>query len=156
MNKIIKIKKPKFDTRTFKGGQLDNGVKFSIVNDIHLTKSFVSVCLNVGSFSDPKEYNGLAHFLEHMLFMGSKKYPDENYYSTRLNELGGSSNAYTDVMETVYYFNVYDNGLEEIFDIFSRFFIDPLFKSDSINREINAIDSEHKKILIKIYGENII
>lgn len=140
-----KIKKPKFDNRTFNYGQLDNGIKFSIIEDSHLEKSFVTVCLKVGSFSDPVEYEGMSHFLEHMLFMGSKKYPDENYYFTRLNELGGYSNAYTDVMETVYYFNVYDNGLEEIFDIFSRFFIDPLFDPDSVAREINAVNSEHKK-----------
>ena len=145
MNKLIEIKKPKFDNRTFNGGQLDNGIKFSIINDTHLEKSFVTVCLKVGSFSDPIGYEGLAHFLEHMLFMGSKKYPDENHYSVRLNELGGQSNAYTDVMETVYYFNVYDNGLEEIFDIFSRFFIDPLFDPDSVAREINAVNSEHRK-----------
>jgi len=145
MTKLIEIEKPKFDNRIFNGGQLDNGIKFSIINDTHLEKSFVTVCLKVGSFSDPVGYQGLAHFLEHMLFMGSKKYPDENYYSTRLNELGGFSNAYTDVMETVYYFNVYDNGLEEIFDIFSRFFIDPLFNNDSVAREINAVNSEHKK-----------
>jgi secreted Zn-dependent insulinase-like peptidase len=145
MNKIIEIEKPKFDNRIFNGGQLENGIKFSIVNDHHLTKSFVTVCLNTGSFSDPVGYEGLAHFLEHMLFMGSKKYPDENHYNTRLNELGGNSNAYTDVMETVYYFNVYDNGLEEIFDIFSRFFIDPSFDPDSISREINAVNSEHNK-----------
>lgn len=145
MTKLIEIEKPKFDNRIFNGGQLDNGIKFSIINDTHLEKSFVTVCLKVGSFSDPAEYQGLAHFLEHMLFMGSKKYPDENYYSTRLNKLGGFSNAYTDVMETVYYFNVYDNGLEEIFDIFSRFFIDPLFNNDSVAREINAVNSEHKK-----------
>jgi insulysin len=145
MNKITEIKKPKFDNRKFNGGQLDNGIKFSIVNDLHLEKSFVTICLKVGSFSDPIGYEGLAHFLEHMLFMGSKKYPDESYYHSKLNELGGYSNAYTDVMETVYFFNVYDNGLEEIFDIFSRFFIDPLFDPDSVAREINAINSEHKK-----------
>ena len=149
MDKIIEIEKPKFDNRIFNGGQLENGIKFSIVNDPHLTKSFVSVCLNTGSFSDPSGYEGLAHFLEHMLFMGSKKYPDENHYNTRLNELGGESNAYTDVMETVYYFNVYDGGLEEIFDIFSRFFIDPSFDPDSISREINAVNSEHNKNINK-------
>lgn len=148
---MIEINKPSFDNRKFFGGELSNGIKYSIINDDTLKnsenseRSFVSVCLKVGSFADPIGYEGLAHFLEHMLFMGSEKYPDENYYNTRLNELGGYSNAYTDVMETVYYFNVYNNGLEEIFDIFSRFFIDPLFAPDSVSREINAVDSEHKK-----------
>ena len=131
--------------RNFVGGNLENGVKYVLINDTSLEKSFVSVTLHVGSFSNPKEFNGLAHFLEHMLFMGSTKYPDENYYTEKLNELGGSSNAYTDTTETVYYFNVFDHGLLEIIDIFSRFFIDPKFDPDSINREINAVDSEHHK-----------
>ena len=142
---MISINKPKFDPRTFYGGQLDNHIKYVLVNDEHLEKSYVSVCVNIGSFANPTDYNGLAHFLEHMLFMGSEKYPNENHYSTRLNELGGYSNAYTDTTKTVYYFNVFNNGLAEIFDIFSRFFIDPLFKPDSINREINAVNSEHRK-----------
>lgn len=142
---MISINKPKFDLRNFVGGTLDNGVKYTFINDKTLQKSFVSVALNVGSFSNPKEHDGLAHFLEHMLFMGSKKYPQEDYYSKKLNELGGYSNAYTDSMETVYYFNVFDNGLLEMFDIFSRFFIDPLFDQDAVSREINAVDSEHHK-----------
>ncbi len=146
---MIEINKPKFDKRNYYGSELSNGIKYIIINDSHLEKSYVTVSLNVGSYSNPKNYDGLAHFLEHMLFMGSKKYPDENHYNTRLNELGGSSNAYTDLMETVYYFNVYDNGLNEIMDIFSRFFIDPLFDNDSVNREINAVDSEHKKNIHK-------
>lgn len=142
MSKIIK---PKFDKRDYMGGILDNNVKYILIHDEHLEKSFVTVSLNIGSYANPKEYDGLAHFLEHMLFMGSNKYPNENHYYTRLNELGGYSNAYTDVTETVYYFNVFDNGLSEIIDIFSRFFIDPLFDADSVSREINAVDSEHKK-----------
>jgi insulysin len=146
---MIEINKPKFDNRKIYGFKLDNGIKYTIINDSHLTKSFVTVSVNIGSYSNPEGYDGLAHFLEHMLFMGSKKYPNENHYNTRLNQLGGSSNAYTDVMETVYYFNVFDSGLKEIMDIFSRFFIDPLFDPDSVSREINAVDSEHKKNIHK-------
>ena len=142
---MIKINKPKFDLREIVGGTLDNNVKYIFINDKSLEKSFVTVAVNVGSYANPKDYDGLAHFLEHMLFMGSKKYPDEKYYFEELNKSGGSSNAYTDSMETVYYFNVFNNGLGKMFDIFSRFFIDPLFSKDSISRELNAVDSEHKK-----------
>jgi insulysin len=142
---MININKPRFDKRKFKGGILSNNIKYVCIQDKFLEKSFVTVSVNIGSYSNPKGYDGLAHFLEHMLFMGSKKYPNENHYYSRLAELGGSSNAYTDVMETVYYFNVFDSGLSEILDIFSRFFIDPLFDPDAVSREINAVDSEHKK-----------
>lgn len=39
-----------------------------------------ALCVNVGSFSDPDDLPGLAHFLEHMVFMGSNKYPEENAF----------------------------------------------------------------------------
>lgn len=142
---MISITKPKYDLRNFKGGKLNNNIKYILIHDVSLEKSFVSVSIKAGSYYNPKDYEGLAHFLEHMLFMGSKKYPNENHFSQRLSELGGSSNAYTSVMETVYYFNVFDNGLSEMIDVFSRFFIDPLFDPDSVNREIKAIHSEHDK-----------
>jgi len=142
---MIKINKPEFDLRNFVGGKLENNIKYIFIQDNTLEKSFVTVSVNVGSYSNPKDYDGLAHFLEHMLFMGSGKYPDEKYYFDELNKLGGGSNAYTDSMETVYFFDVFDYGLEKMFDIFSRFFIDPLFNKESISREINAVNSEHKK-----------
>ena len=41
---------------------------------------------------------GLSHYLEHMLFMGSKKYPDENEYNSYLTKHGGSSNAFTELV----------------------------------------------------------
>jgi insulysin len=141
----MEIIKPKFDKRIFKGGILKNKVKYICIEDDNMDKSYVSVCVKTGTFNNMKEYEGLAHFLEHMLFMGSTKYPSEDHYFSRLNALGGYSNAYTDKFDTVYYFNVYNEGLNEIFDIFSRFFIDPLFNKNSVNREVNAVNSEHEK-----------
>lgn len=48
-----------------------------------------------GHMSDPHEIPGLAHFCEHMLFLGTEKFPDENGYSSFLSKNGGSSNAAT-------------------------------------------------------------
>ena len=131
---MILINKPKFDTRKMIGKTLKNGIKYVLINDESLEKSFVSVSVNVGSFSNPTDFNGLAHFLEHMLFMGSKKYTNESHFEEILKTHGGSCNAYTGAYETVYLFNVLNsssqkdiNILTTILDIFSRFFIDPLF-----------------------------
>ena len=63
----------------------------------------------------------------------------------KLKEYGGSSNAYTDDTYTVYYFDILSNNLDEVIDIFSRFFIDPLFNINAVSREINAVNSEHFK-----------
>ena len=136
---------PDNETRIFKYGSLKNKLKYTIIQDINTDESNIVVCVNAGSIYEPKKYMGLAHFLEHMLFMGSKKYPDENYFSKKISEYGGYSNAYTSFFETVYYLNVLSDNLENIMEIFSRFFIDPLFSINSVEREINAINSEHSK-----------
>ena len=54
-----------------------------------------SLAVNVGCFNDPTDRNGLSHFLEHMIFLGSEKYPDEAEYQNHLSENGGYANAYT-------------------------------------------------------------
>jgi len=136
---------PKNETRVFHVDILKNGIKTICVHDKDTEKTSVTVSVNIGSYMDPKDSQGLAHFLEHMLFLGSKKYPDEEFYQTNVNKYGGHSNAFTDLFETVYYFSVFNNGIKELMDIFSRFFIDPLFNENSVQREINAVNSEHDK-----------
>lgn len=135
----------KNDLRKYGTGILKNKIKYILVQDKEIDNASVVVSVKTGTLNDPKKYQGLAHFLEHMLFLGSKKYPQEDYFDKTLKEHGGNSNAFTDDMETVYYFSVNNDKLAKMIDIFSRFFIDPLFNKDSVNREINAVDSEHKK-----------
>lgn len=60
----------------------------------------------MGSLSDPAELPGLSHFLEHMLFYASERYPEEDEYSKFISEHGGGSNAYTAAESTNYHFSV--------------------------------------------------
>lgn len=69
-----------------------------------------------GSLSDPSNIAGLAHFCEHMLFLGTKKYPKENEYSQFLSEHAGSSNAFTSGEHTNYYFDVSHEHLQGALD----------------------------------------
>lgn len=69
-----------------------------------------------GSLSDPANISGLAHFCEHMLFLGTKKYPKENEYSQFLSEHAGSSNAFTSAEHTNYYFDVSHEHLQGALD----------------------------------------
>ena len=62
-----------------------------------------------------------------------------------IKKYGGSSNAFTGNDITCYFFTIYNRGIKHMVDVFSQFFIDPLFSIDSINREINAINNEHQK-----------
>lgn len=133
------------EIRKFSGSELENGIKFVNIEDPNIETSYLIVSVGAGSLNEPFENQGLAHFLEHMLFLGSKKFPKENHLDEFLNKNGGFNNAYTDNFETVYYISVNNEAFEEGMDILSRFFIDPLFSKGSVDREINAIDSEHMK-----------
>lgn len=146
-NRFDNIIKSQEDKRQYRGLRLDNGIKVLLVSDPTTDKSAACMCVEVGHMSDPKELPGLAHFCEHMLFLGTEKYPDENGYSSFLAKNGGSSNAATYPDVTKYYFDIVPEKLEEALDRFSQFFIGPLFTESATNREINAVNSEHEKNL---------
>ncbi|XP_046617809.1 nardilysin-like [Neodiprion virginianus] len=105
------------------------------------------LCVGVGSFSDPSEIPGMAHFLEHMVFMGSEKYPQENDFSSFVSKHGGSDNASTGYEETTFYFEIQEKQLFSALDRFAQFFISPLMKRDAITREREAIESEFQMAL---------
>ncbi len=132
----------KIDTRDHKLLRLNNGLKCLIVSDPQSEKAAAALSVNIGGFYVPKEYPGLAHFLEHMLFFGSHTYPDEKYYTEFITQHGGESNAYTSTDETTYHFDINADNFEHALDIFSHFFIDPIFNEEMILREVNAVDSE--------------
>ncbi|KAI5961327.1 STE23 [Candida theae] len=142
------IEKPLLDDRKYRYLKLKNDIRVLVISDPHADKSAASLDVNVGSFAD-KAYNvpGLAHFCEHLLFMGTSKYPSENEYSDYLAKHSGHSNAYTAAEHTNYYFQVGSNHLEGALDRFAQFFISPLFSKSCKDREINAVDSENKKNL---------
>ncbi|XP_076237531.1 nardilysin [Calliopsis andreniformis] len=103
--------------------------------------------VGVGSFSDPPEIPGLAHFLEHMVCMGSEKYPQENDFDAFITKRGGSDNASTKCEMTTFYFEVQEKHLLAALDRFAQFFIKPLMKKDAITREREAVESEFQMAL---------
>ncbi|KAK6484771.1 nardilysin-like [Huso huso] len=107
-------------------------------------QSAAALCVGVGSFSDPDDLPGLAHFLEHMVFMGSEKYPAENGFDAFLKKHGGSDNASTDCERTVFQFDVQRKYFREALDRWAQFFISPLMIKDAIGREVEAVDSEYQ------------
>lgn len=127
---------------------LENGLKVYLLSDPNFNMSSASMSVMVGSLEDPNDRQGLAHFLEHMLFLGTKKYPDVDEYGTYLKTNGGYSNAYTARDHTNYHFQVLPDGFEGAIDRFSQFFIEPLFTEKYTQREVNAVDSEHKNYLM--------
>ncbi|KAL0649211.1 hypothetical protein Bca4012_091902 [Brassica carinata] len=115
--------------------------------DQQTKKAAAAMCVAMGSFLDPPEAQGLAHFLEHMLFMGSSEFPDENEYDSYLSKHGGSSNAYTEMEHTCYHFEVKREFLQGALKRFSQFFVAPLMKTEAMEREVLAVDSEFNQAL---------
>ena len=118
--------------------ELPNGLKVVVIHDATTDKAACSLNVNIGSMADPPEFLGLAHFCEHMLFLGTEKFPTENAYSSFLSEHGGYSNAFTSSSDTNYYFDVAPDHLEGVLDRFCEFFYSPLFNQSCTDREINA------------------
>ncbi|CDW84143.1 insulin-degrading enzyme [Stylonychia lemnae] len=144
---MIISKKSKSDDRLYRYLRLQNNLRCLVVQDKDVEKSSACLHVGVGSLYDPPQANGLAHFLEHMLFLGTKKYPSENYYSQHIQQNGGQKNAATSENYTYYYFDVKNEAFPKAVDIFSQFFKEPLFTETATEREMNAVDSEYKKNL---------
>ncbi|KAG7394805.1 hypothetical protein PHYBOEH_004657 [Phytophthora boehmeriae] len=135
------------DERQFQYLELSNALHALVVCDPATETASAAMDVRVGFHSDPEELPGLAHFCEHMLFLGTQKYPDENSYSAFLNANGGSSNAFTSGRDTNFYFDVGASHLHEALDRFAQFFIAPLFTPSATEREMNAVDSESTNYL---------
>jgi len=144
---ISDIRRPNKDKREFKHFTMDNELKVLLVSDDQAQKTAFAMAVEAGSLADPEGIPGLAHFCEHMLFLGSKKYPDSEGFGAIMNKYDGSHNAYTDQDLTVYYNDLHLSGLEEAIDVWAQFFISPLFDEKLVDKEINAVNSEHEKNL---------
>lgn len=125
--------------------RLDNGLEAYLISDPKAEQSAAGLSVEAGSWQDPKEYAGMAHFLEHMLFMGTAAYPNESEYMQFIADNGGLVNAATWPDHTVYMFSVNNEAFSGALDRFSHFFIDPLFSVSCIERELHAVDQEHAK-----------
>jgi insulysin len=105
-----RLEKPELDDRSYRVIRLPNKLEALLVHDPDTDKASAAVNVNVGNFSDEDDMPGMAHAVEHLLFMGTKKYPKENAYNQYLAAHSGSSNAYTAATETNYFFEVSATG----------------------------------------------
>ncbi|KAJ4782768.1 Insulinase (Peptidase family M16) family protein [Rhynchospora pubera] len=144
----VEIVKPRNDKREYRRIVLPNSLEVCLISDPDTDKAAASMNVDVGYFCDPEGLEGLAHFLEHMLFYASEKYPVEDSYSKFIAEHGGSTNAFTSSENTNFYFDVNADCLEEALDRFAQFFIKPLMSADATIREVKAVDSEFQKNLL--------
>ena len=141
---LVELKKSPNDTRDYRYLVLENQLRVVLISDPKADKAAASMSIFRGSYDDPVDRAGLAHFLEHMLFIGTEKYPEPDGYFGYVRAHGGSSNAYTASDHTNYFFDIQPEAFPEGLDRFAQFFIAPLFQAEYAEREKNAVQSEYQ------------
>jgi secreted Zn-dependent insulinase-like peptidase len=138
------VKKSPNDAKRYHAITLANGLRVLLVHNAESNKSAAALAVNVGHFDDPVHRQGLAHFLEHMLFLGTEKYPDGSEYQKFINEHGGSNNAWTATEHTCFFFDIGQQHFSAAIERFGEFFTAPLLSEEFVNKERKNIDAEFK------------
>lgn len=123
--------------------KLANGLQVITANMPGTYSATISVFAGVGSrYEDYKMQGGVSHFLEHLLFKGTKKRPTTKIISEQIDAVGGWNNAYTSAELTSYYVKVpYEHiglGLDILADMIQNSLLDP----KEIDRERSVIIEE--------------
>ncbi|GAA3911365.1 insulinase family protein [Halomonas cibimaris] len=133
-----------FDSRDYRVLTLENGLTALLVSDAQADKAAASMNVRVGSAQDPDDLLGLAHLLEHMLFLGTEPYPEPSAYQDYITRHAGSHNAFTAARDTNYFFDIEPSALPGALDRFSAFFLSPLFNDGKLESERRVVDSEYQ------------
>lgn len=134
-------KSPK-DARHYQAIKLVNGMTVLLVSDAQAPKSLAALALPVGSLEDPNSQPGLAHYLEHMVLIGSKRYLQSENLSEFLKKHGGSHNASTASYRTALYLTVENDALEPAADRMADAIAEPLLEPGNADRERHAVNAE--------------
>lgn len=132
------------DTNQYRYCTLSNGLRALLIHDAQAQKSAAALAINVGHFDDPDDRQGMAHYLEHMLFLGTEKYPKVGEFQSYTSQHGGSNNAWTGTEHTCFFFDCDPDVFGHSLDRFSQFFSAPLFNAEALDKEREAVDSEYK------------
>jgi protease-3 len=136
------VRKSEKDPRQYQAVRLNNGMEVLLVSDPKAVKSLSALVVPVGSLQDPDAHQGLAHYLEHMILMGSKKYPNPDGLSEFLKMHGGSHNASTAPYRTAFYLEVENDALAPAVDRLADAIAEPLLSPEYAQRERNAVNAE--------------
>ncbi len=121
---------------------LRNGLRVILVPMGETATATVVVMSGTGSRYENAHENGLAHFLEHMFFKGTKKRPSARAISEELDAIGSVYNAFTAKERTAYYAKVSSRYLDVALDVISDIFLNSTLPSKEITKERGAIIQE--------------
>lgn len=144
VDEIVRVVRSSEDKRDYQHLTLKNQLKVLLVHCPDSQKSAASVAVNAGHFDDPEHTQGLAHFLEHMLFLGSQSFPQPEAFAQFLSLQGGQHNAWTGTEYSNFHFDCNANALPRALEFFSAMVSAPLFSETWINKELQSIESEFR------------
>lgn len=121
---------------------LKNGLRVVLCPMPQTKNATVMVMTGTGSRYEDEQENGLAHFLEHMFFKGTKKRPDAKAISEELDSVGSVYNAFTAKDRTAYYAKVSETHVEQALDVISDIFLNSKLPEKEIEKERGAIIQE--------------
>jgi predicted Zn-dependent peptidase len=121
---------------------LKNGLRVILVPIKEMTTATALICVGTGSRFEDVHENGLAHFLEHMFFKGTKKRPKAMMILKELDTLGSQHNAYTGKDRTAYYTKVPSAKILQAMDILHDLFLNSTFEAREIKKESGTIIQE--------------
>uniref|UniRef100_A0A7S2NQZ2 mitochondrial processing peptidase n=1 Tax=Cyanoptyche gloeocystis TaxID=77922 RepID=A0A7S2NQZ2_9EUKA len=125
---------------------LSNGLRVATEKSaVNRDTATVGVFVDAGSRYETDETNGVAHFLEHMAFKGTKR-RSQYELEVEIENIGGHLNAYTSREQTVYYAKVFKQDVPKAVDILSDILQNSKFEESSIERERDVIMREMEEV----------
>jgi predicted Zn-dependent peptidase len=119
----------------------DNGLTSILINNKNSMTASAIVFVRVGSVDESPSQAGVSHFIEHLLFKGSKNYPGDAF-SKNVENFGGEINAATSKEFTMYYINMQKDFVEESLRMLADTIQNPLFPEDEISKERKVVIEE--------------
>jgi len=120
---------------------LPGGIKIISEHIPHVQSFSLGFWFNVGSRDEARRTNGITHFIEHMLFKGTKKRSAKKI-AEEIEAYGGYLNAFTSKEHTCYYGRGLSKHLNKTFDVLSDMIQNPVFKENEIKKEASVIVDE--------------
>lgn len=124
--------------------------------------SFVAIIVLTGSIFEKKNEKGISHFIEHLIFKGSKFNENLKNLNNKLNSLGMSVNAFTTQFMTVFHINTPTKYINNAIDSLIQIVFNPLFNQDDIEKEREVVINEltqkynNPENAVQIYAQSII
>jgi len=121
---------------------LPNGLRLVTAPIPHVRSVSIAFFFGVGSRYEPDDIAGVSHFIEHMVFKGSKRYPSAQIISETIEGVGGLLNASTDRETTVYTARIASRYFDQAMDMLADMVRQPVFAVDEVARERKVISEE--------------